>query len=372
MRLTRLLASAIGVAAGILLGAPAIAAHAADEGDGGGRVVFVQTNNPAANAIVAYRRTSNGSLAQAAVYPTGGRGGREVGSVSDPLASQGSLIRSGDLLLNVNAGSDTVSVFHVQGERLDLEQVVASGGSFPTGIAVHGDLVYVLNAGLTGGVSGYRLSGSELRPIPGSTRSLGLANATPPFFLTSPAQVGFTPDGRQLIVTTKTNSTVDVFSVERSGRLSAEPVRNPEAGVPFAFLFRPGHQLDLLNAGTSSIAPITVNDDGSISPAGTPVSDGQAAACWIATARGFAYVANTGSGTVSQFRIEDGQVTLVNPVAASVPGAIDMAASGRYLYAESGATASVDVFAIGENGSLTLLQVLPVAGGASLEGIAIG
>jgi hypothetical protein len=78
--------------------------------------------------------------------------GQLAGSVVDHLASQGSLSYdpAHGLLLAVNAGSDTVSVFSACGDRLGLRQVIRSGASFPVSIAVRGDLVYVLNA-LSGG-----------------------------------------------------------------------------------------------------------------------------------------------------------------------------------------------------------------------------
>ena len=135
----------------------------------------------------------------------------------------------------------------MRGDQLHLEQVLPSGGSFPVSLGNHGDLLYVLNAGGTGTVSGFRIEDAGLEPIPGSTRSLGLANAPTPFFLSSPAQVGFTPDGHDLLVTTKTHSQVDVFRVGSGGELSAAPVVNAVPGVPFAFLFV-GNELALVNA----------------------------------------------------------------------------------------------------------------------------
>ena len=370
--------STLAAVAAAALSTPAWQAHAAEtDGDGGGgRAVFVQTNDPGANSIVAYRRNADGTLAKAATYQTGGKGGRTLGSGADPLASQGSLVYDPvhSLLLAVNAGSDTVSVFSVDGARLDLNQVISSGGPFPVSISVHGNLVYVLDAGLTGDVSGYRIAGGLLHPISQSTRSLGLANSDPPFFLASPAQIGFAPDGGQLVVTTKTGNTVDLFDVESRGRLSSQPVKNPEAGVPFAFVFDPAERLVLVNAATSSVGAFDVNRDGSITPEGAQVTDAQAAACWIVTAGGFDYVANAGSGTISQYRVgQDGTVVLVKPVAAAaIPGAIDMATANhsRFLYAQSGGSGAVDAFAVSANGSLTLIQSLAVPDGANQEGIA--
>ena len=222
-----------------------------DRGHGRGKgqpVVFVQTNELDGNHIVVYDRAPNGALSRAGTFATGGNGGAAApGDVSDRLASQGSLVFDSrhSLLLAVNAGSDTVSTFKVRGNRLQLKGVVGSGGQFPASIAVHGDLVYVMNAGNTGVVQGFRIRGHRLRPVAGSARSLGLANGNPPNFLTSPGQVGFTPGGRKLIVTTKaSDSHILVFRVRRDGTLSAAPVVNDSATpVPFAFTFSPQGRL---------------------------------------------------------------------------------------------------------------------------------
>lgn len=337
--------------------------------------VFVQTNDPGGNSIVAYDRQPNGALVPVATYATNGLGGRESGSASDPLASQGSLVLDRDegLLVAVNAGSDTLSVFRVLGDRLHLDQVVPSGGDFPTGVAVSGSLLYALNAGSTGSVSGFRIGPGFLIPIPGSTRSLGLANTNPPNFLSSPAQLGFTPDGGRLVVTTKMNGLVDVFGVGPGGRLSATPATSAVGGVPFAFNFDPAGRLALVNAADSSLGTYRINRDSPLTAVGAPVTDGQIAACWVTAAGGFEFVANTGSGTISAYRIDgEGSVTLINPTAATVAGAIDMATSGPFLYAQSGGSASVDAFRVGPDGSLTLVQATAVPDGTAQEGIAAG
>jgi len=354
-------ATALGVAA------PAQAS------DPGGGAVFVQTNDPTGNSIDAYRRNTDGTLTFLTSYATGGLGGREQGAGSDPIATQGSLRLDDGLLLAVNPGSNTVSAFAANGAQLTLSQVVGSGGLFPASIATHGDLVYVLDAGGQGSVSGFRLEGAKLHAIEGSTRSLGLPNPNPPFFLASPAQVGFTPDGEHLIVTTKLNSTVDVFSVNPDGRLSAAPTKNAAAPVPFAWVFDPAGRIVLNFAGTSSLGTFTVNDDNTISPVGAPVTDGQGGLCWVTPAGGYLYSSNTGSGNVSQFQVlANGTVVLVNPIAASgIPGATDSAARGQTLYVQSGLTGTVHVFSIGAGGALSLIQVAAVPDGASQEGIVV-
>ena len=118
------------------------------------------------------------------------------------------------MLLAVNAGSGTVTSFRVEGQQLKDRRVVDSGGEFPASIAVHGKVAYVMNAGGEGSVQGFRITSKGLKPLKGSHRSLSLDNEDTPRFDTSPGEVEFAPDGRNLIVTTKGNNTVEVFPMK--------------------------------------------------------------------------------------------------------------------------------------------------------------
>jgi hypothetical protein len=95
----------------------------------------------------------------------------------------------------------------VEGSNVRLDQVLGSRGEFPDSIAAHGNLVYVVNAGGAGSVSGFSIVGQLVVPIPGSTRSLGLDNTNPPNFHMSPGQVIFSPNGSELLVSTPDPST---------------------------------------------------------------------------------------------------------------------------------------------------------------------
>lgn len=340
--------------------------------------VFVQTDDPAGNQIVAFDRNADGTLTRAGTYATGGDGGVESGAVVDSLASQGSLTYDAEhqLLFAVNAGSDSLSVFSLDGSTLRLQQVIASGGSFPTSVAVSGDLVYALNAGGDGTVQGFRIAGSQLRPLHDGSRTLGLGNAEPPFFLSSPGEVGFSPDGSKLIVTTKgsTNS-IDVFAVRANGSLSDTPVANPSATpAPFAFTFDPTGRLVVAEAGVNAVSTYAVGADGTLSGAQSQ-TDGQAALCWIVGQAGNFYVANAGSATISGYRVDaNGTPTLIGStgvVGQTEAGAIDMAPSsdGRFLYAESGGAGTVDEFQVNTDGTLTKLGIVDGLR-AGLEGIA--
>jgi 6-phosphogluconolactonase (cycloisomerase 2 family) len=341
-----------------LVGAQASFAH---DGHGHrghhGRFVYVQTNEPSGNTIAVYRRGHDGQLARVGTYATGGLGGAALpGTESDRLATQSSLALDHGLLIAVNAGSNTVSAFRVRGPHLELVSVLPSGGQFPASVGIHDDLAYVLNAGGPGIVQGFRIGSHGLSPIAGSARSLGLANSTPPNFLMSPGQVGFTPDGRQLLVTTKVStSSIDVFQVGHDGRLSAAPVVNPSATpVPFAFTFGADDRLVAGEAGASSVTTYRIQAGGTLVDPKSQ-TDGQGALCWIQRVGDVYFVSNTASNDLSSFRIDPfGQPVLLNAVAAPThPGPIDLASSGGFLYAETGITGTVDEFAIGPNGTLT-------------------
>jgi 6-phosphogluconolactonase (cycloisomerase 2 family) len=366
---------ALAVALVAAFAVPAVAAPASGVRNfGANRVVFVQTDDPAGNQVVAYHRAADGSLALAATYDTGGKGGALDGSVVDHLASQGSLTYDAEhgLLFAVNAGSNTVSVFSVRGDRLTGQQVLPSNGRFPVSVAVHDGLVYVLNAERGGSVQGYRIFHDRLSPISRSRRKLGLDPAATPQFTNTPGQVAFSPDGSQLIVTTKANgSDVDVFGVGVSGRLSANPVVNSEPGVvPFAVTFDAARNLVVSEAGTNALATFKLHQDGTVTQLDA-VGTGQSATCWIAAVNGQFYASNAGSANVSRFEeSKHGTLTLVDATGTD-GGTVDAAAStdGQSLYVQTGAGGIVDEFHVNADGSLTPIGNVTVANGIGGEGI---
>jgi 6-phosphogluconolactonase (cycloisomerase 2 family) len=378
-KLIRLGSAALAAAAVVTmagLAAPALASTSARSfGDGGAAgAVFVQTDNTSGNQVVAYQRSADGTLSPLATYATGGLGGVLAGSAVDHLASQGSLTFDpwNSLLYAVNAGSNTVSVFAVRGDRLALRQVVSSGGTFPVSVAARGDLVYVVNALNGGTLQGYRVLGGFLFPLPGSSRALGLNPDATPQFVNTPGQVAFTPNGSQLVVTTKFNgSDIDVFGVGPGGWLAAQPVVNSEPGVaPFAISFdRFGH-LVIAAPGTNTVATYALSPGGTASVLSS-VGTGQAATCWVASAGPFLFASNAGSASESGYASSgSGQLTLLGTTATDA-GTTDAAAAagGRFLYVRAGAAGIVDEFSVSPGGSLTPIGSVTVPGAAGGEGI---
>ncbi|HLX88040.1 MAG TPA: beta-propeller fold lactonase family protein [Acidimicrobiales bacterium] len=371
------IAAGVGAALGVSAFAPlaAAAAQGAAGGSGADHVVFVQTDALAGNQVVAYDRANDGTLTWSATYDTGGQGGQLNGSLVDHLASQGSLTydAAAGLLYAVNAGSNTVSVFAVDGDRLVLRQVVDAGGTFPVSVATSGTLAYVLNAGGQGSISGFRVVGGRLHPIEGSTRSLGLTIPTDTNqFTHAPGQVAFTPDGSQLVVTTKASSNaIDIFAVDRNGRVSAAPVVNSEPGtVPFAVTFDPSGHLLVAEVGTNALASFSLGVDGTATLLDA-VGTSQAATCWVASAQGYFFTSNAGSPSLSGFEAApNGQLTdLGNTI--TDPGTVDASASsgGQFLYVQTGKNGIVDEFAVNTNGSLSEVGSVTVPGAAGGEGI---
>jgi 6-phosphogluconolactonase (cycloisomerase 2 family) len=180
-------------------------------------------------------------------------------------------------------------------------------------------------------------------------------------FLNSPGQARFTPDGGQLVVTTKANgSNIDVFSVRPDGRLSASPVQNPSATpVPFGISFDSRGQVVIAEAGASTVSTYGLRANGNLTSIGS-VPDNQMALCWIAPANGFFFGANAGSGSVSGFTVDaSGHPTLVGTTVVGA-GAIDLDASrgGQFLYVQLGGLGSIGMEKVNANGSLTSLGTI--------------
>jgi 6-phosphogluconolactonase (cycloisomerase 2 family) len=334
--------------------------------------VFVQTDNTAGNQIVAYSRAFNGTLTQVGVFNTGGLGGVLSGSEVDHLASQSSLAydQANGLLYAVNAGSNTISVFAVYGDQLLLRQVLGSGGSFPVSITVSHGLVYVLNAEEGGSVQGFATIFGHLVPIPGSNRALGLNPSATPQFTNTPGQVAFSPDGQQLIVTTKANgSDIDVFHVGPLGELSTKPVVNAEGEtVPFAISFDQEGDLVIAEAA-GFLASFALSPSGTVTQLDS-VATAQAATCWVSADGGYFFTSNAGSASLSSFQAGPGGTLTLLGDQPTDAGPVDSAVSadGRYLYVQTGAAGIVDEFALSAGG-LTAIGSVTVPGAVGGEGI---
>ncbi len=331
--------------------------------------VYALTNATSGNAVLVWNRTADGSLTPAGSYATGGQGS------GSGLGSQGAVILSQDnqLLFAVDAGSNEISSFKVGPDGLTLVGRVASGGTLPTSLTTYKNLLYVLNAGSSGNISGFTIGNDgTLAPIADSIRPLSGG-------ATGPGQIGFSPDGDLLVVVERATQTIDTFVVGADGRASGPIPQHSSGATPFGFAFGHRGQLFVSEAagapGGSATSSYTTAADGSLGLVSGSVPTNQRAACWlVVTSDGrYTYTANAGSGSISGYSIDqDGSLTLLNTDGrTAAPGAnpTDMALShnSRFLYVRMGSTAIIAGFAVQADGSL-----LPISGAAGLPPTAVG
>jgi len=323
-----------------------------------GGAVFTLSNDADGNEVLAFRRGTNGELEPAGRVPTGGRG------TGAGLGSQGALVLSedGDLLFAVDAGSDEISSFAVHGTSLRLVGHVASGGTKPISLTVRDELLYVLNAGGEGNIAGFTVGeNGELAPLPGSTRALSGKAA-------DPAQIELSPDAGHLVVTEKATNQIDVYSIGKDGLAEGPMVHASSGQTPFGFAFRRDGLLVVSEAfgaakGASAVSSYQLSDDGALEPVSGSVPDEQSAACWVVIAGSgrVAFTSNTGSGSVSSYRIDrGGRLVLLDPIAGdtgtgSSPTDMALAQRSRFLYVLDSGTAVISAFRVRRDGALEAL-----------------
>ena len=368
----------------VVLATAALAAAAASGAASSSDVVgqlYVNNNTAGVNTVAGYDRHEDGTLTPLTGSPfvVGGAG------TGHGVASQGSLQRSADgrYLLAVDAGSNQISVLRVKPNgSLQIADVVSSNGDTPVSIAVHGDLVYVANAGTAAtNYTGFTLNGGgHLAPIPDSTVSL------PPD--SQPGDVLFSGDGSKLVGTRVNTSLIDSFTVGADGLLTAasgSPFVAQGLG-PFGSEFRPTNptQLFVSNAhdgpGNGSVSAFSDAANGTLTSIGTsPFPNNQTAPCWVEISHDgqFLFTVNTAVSTVSSYSIEtNGSLTLLGstPLKGSPRGAEDarLSPDGSTLWVVNTGSDSISGFSV-HGGTLTELASSPTPGpaGAAPTGLVV-
>ena len=418
----------------IALSALVLIMEAASEGRTKG-AVYAMTNALGQNQILVYHRAQDGTLKLTQTIATGGGGsGLQLAGI-DSLGSQGALAldQGHHLLFAVNTETlasnsydcqeGTITSFRVApGGRLTFADRVASGGLFPNSLTIRNGLLYTLNAGGPGldpacigtspNISGFRVAadgkikplansrqgidpgpldgtGSFLNCDPGgfSPAALFYCGLNPPAFPRSPAKVGFTPGGNQLVVTVKGTNTIYVFAVGQDGRAGTPTLTQapgPNQPTYFGFTFdNAGHMIvtepfgtspTIPNGTASAVSSFAISPSGSLQAISADVANGQALSCWVALdpTGQYAYVSDNGNGKISTYSVgSDGSLTLLTAISgvATNPNDLAIAHDGAtsYLYSLDAGDGTVAAFQIDLDGSLTALGTvggLPVNSGA--------
>lgn len=319
-------------------------------------VVYIQSNQASGNEVLVYTRSSSGSLSPGSSFATGGNG------TGAGLGSQGSVILhefgGNSYLYAVNAGSNEITAFQVNGNELTWVDKVSSHGTTPISVTAHNDVLYVVNTGGTGNISGFHIAADgHLTYLENSTRSLSADNA-------GPAQIQFNNAGTQLVVTEKNTNRISTFSVHSDG-LTSDVSSHPAIGItPFGFGFDNHDRLLVTDAfggaaGQSAVTSFNLSNAGSLSLIDGPKGTQQTSACWLAITNNgkYCYAANTGSGTITGYSNHDGQLELLNAngisaVTGTTPGDIVLSANSKFLYNANSTSHSITEFRVNEDGSL--------------------
>ena len=297
-----------------------------------GHAVHVQSNEADGNRVFVFPRGEDGQLSEAVVVSSGGRGDGKP-----HLTSQGSVVLASDgRLLVTNAGSDDVTLL-TDADEPQVVAVVASGGSAPKSVAERDGLVYVLNTG-DRSLVGFRLTRDGLDELPGSRRELGPDS--------DPAQVGFSPDGKRVVVTDRGANAILVYPVRGDGLLGDSQATASAGPTPYGFTFAHDGTLVVTEAfgaakGKAAASSYRLNGGGA-ELITSSVGNGRSEICWaVPSADGrHVFTTNFADGAISRYSVSDaGELVLDDAVAAvtvdGVPGLRDedITSDGRFLYA---------------------------------------
>ena len=351
-------------------------------------IVYIETNDSAVgqNAILAYRRTADGTITalSGSPFPLGGTGG---GASRD---TDQNVMVSPDhtLLFAVNSGSGTVSVMRIQADGSLLPapgSPFASGGITPVSVGIAGSRLYVVNTsgdsalGIPPNYTGFAINADgSLTPIPGSTQNTDYGDG--------PTQALTTPRGDFLFGADFSGSKLRAYRINPSGTLQQASNSPLAAPNPLGIMVHPTQPI--LYAGLPFRAQLGVyacDGTGTLTPVTTARNSGSAI-CWLAITRDGRnlYSTNTGSDSVSWY-------DLTNPLApverqnlhlkgGGGPYQVAANPSGSYLYVVNQTFGgglkdnALHTFRIDAGGSLTEYgQPLsfPVGGSASPQGVAV-
>ena len=385
--LLMLMVGATGVAVGGAAAAPAGQDASSVVGH-----VYVNDNTAPVNTVAGFDRHADGTLTamQGSPFVVGGSG------AGHPAASQGSLQLSADgrYLLAVDAGSNQISVLRIRPDgslRPAAESPISSGGVDPVSIGVHGNLVYVANAGPGSSLgdvnyTGFTLNaGGHLEPIPNSTYVLPNDS--------QPGQVLFNGDGTRAAGTRIATSQIDSFTVGSDGRLTPAPgspydaqAFSPAQGFgQFGSEFNPvdPNELFVSDAHTAAggaafpglVSSFADAADGTLTAVGAPVANDGGAACWIEISHdgSFLFDVNTASASVSSYSIgAGGSLTFLHSTGGIGAGAEDarLSPDGSTLWVVGSGTDSITGFTV-DGGTLTPLTTANGPLGATPSGIVV-
>ncbi len=318
-------------------------------------MVYTLSNRARRNEVISFV-SRRGALRYDRSFDTGGLGDPSIaGTVQGAIA----VSSGGRFLFAVDAGSNEISSFRIGDGQLQFVGKVGSGGVQPVSLAVHRDLLFVLNAG-SSSIAGFHISRNGwLRPVANSSAPLSGIGV-------GPAEIGFDTSGKILVVTEKATNDIDTYSV--AAGIPTGPTVHASSGMtPFGFAFAPRTENIVVSeafggaSGEGAASSYGVSAPSTLTPISVSVPDGNTAPCWVVITRsGIAFTSNTASNTISAYSIDaQGDLTLTNGASAQTgtsPTDLALGPDDQTLFVLNLKSHSIGAYAIDGGGALTKLR----------------
>jgi len=307
-------------------------------------LVVTSSNTAPNNRLLVY--SSSGELIQN--ISTDGAGG--------VTGNAGGIATTQSLLAVVNFGSNTVSLFHLLGDKYHFVRTLSAVG--PVSVAFGNQHLYVL-----GNTSIY--SFDLVRNTKDGEVRLFVADG-------SAAQVGVLKDPDQLVISEKSN-VIETVQLTKAGAVTgtATLVRNIPSNVntPFGLAtsdnnayvtIAHANEISLVRNGTVLTT---------VQSAATSTGVNQVAPCWAALSLPFLFTTNPGSQSVSRYAVYGQNIVADAAVAYQFSQSVsDIAVHHGTLGVVSLST--VAVFSVDEDGNLSILANI-TTGSSTTNGVAV-
>jgi hypothetical protein len=307
------------------------------------------------------------------------------------------------MLLTVNAGDNTLSLFSIDSE--DPTQLNLLGkptntmGQFPVAVAfsdIH-DTACVVNSGGQANIACFSVSKKGLTPLANTVRPLGVNQTNPP---TGPANtvsdILFNQDRSQLLVSVKGDPKgapgfIANFAVtgDCPFTLAASALKStPEKGVlPFSMSLVGKHGDIILDTDAGfgvSVSKFNAKT-GAITSSSSLAINNQTATCWssFSPRTGSFYLSDVGNARISEVEVNrDGPTVnlvathLLTGIGGRIDSIVASTRSGDFLYVLGAKAGIVNVVKLLGRGKAQEVQVLDVKSGVpdlpiSVQGMAV-
>jgi len=368
-------------------------------------IVYVESNDPAGNAIFAFARNADGSLTPlpGSPFPTGGLGLTPTFALGPFDSDQEVIVNpSRTMLFAVNGGSDTIAVFRINDDG-SLTPVngspFPSGGSSPVSVGLANDILCVVNQDEDPGHPGQFLPNYTSFTISANGALTPVNNST--FYVdagSSPSQALISPDDELMFGADFLGGLLRTFKISGNGRLKprdAQPL--PPAvfagtgapPLPLGLAVHPNHKL--LYVGLVTISQVAVygyKDSGALEFIRT-VPDSGHGVCWLTINNSATrlYASNTGDPSVSVYDISKDptqpvEIQRVNMTSTGGGFQFRLDSTGSFLHVVTQQSAptslvtanALHVFKVAPNGTLTEVPssptLLPVPNLVRPQGVA--